>query len=91
MKLYLTDTAPDALKFDPAEVWIEVRGARGEFRFTRLTRGGFVFRKSIFEGRSIGDAAEVALDADAGFDPGVALATLVTEGLVIAIKSHGQE
>ena len=94
LRLYLTETAPDTLEFEPAHVWIEIRGARGEFRMTRLTHGEFMFRKSIFEGRTIldaaGDAAEVALDADAGSNPGVALAALVTEGLVTAIKPHGE-
>src|SRR5205809_8121699 len=36
MTLYLTETAPDRFEFAPAEVWIEVRGARGEFHFNRL-------------------------------------------------------
>ena len=30
MKLYLTETAPNQLELAPADVWIEVRGARGE-------------------------------------------------------------
>src|SRR6266446_1634703 len=29
MRLYLTETAPDCFEISPAEVWIEVRGARG--------------------------------------------------------------
>ena len=91
MKLYLTDTAPDALEFEPTDVQIEIRGARGEFRFTRLTRAEFMFRKSILDGRLIGEAAEAALDAEAGFDPGVALAALVTEGLITTVKLHAQE
>jgi hypothetical protein len=84
MTLYLTDTAPDEFVLPTVDAWIEVRGARGEFRFTRLDAGDFAFRQAIVEGRSIGDAADRALD-NAGFDPGRALATLVGKGLVTAI------
>lgn len=85
MKLYLTDTAPDRFALAPADVWIEVRGARGEFRINRLNAGEFIFRKAVQESRAIGDAAECALNASAGFDPSGALARLVGEGLVTAI------
>lgn len=85
LKLYLTETAPDHLELSPADVWIEVRGARGEFHFSRLDAAEFIFRKSISEGRSTGDAAECALDVNAGFDPGQALGALIAAGLVTAI------
>ena len=91
MKLFLTDSAPSALQFEPEDVWIEVRGTRGEFRINRHTRGEFTFRKSVLEGRSMGEAAEAALDADATFDPGAALVRVVTEGLITGIQWHGQE
>jgi hypothetical protein len=91
MRLFLTDSAPDALEFEPADVWIEIRGARGEFRMGRLTSGECVFRKSIVQSRSISEAAEAALDADAGFDPGAALVKVVTEGLITGIKWHSEE
>jgi hypothetical protein len=87
MTLYLTDTAPDEFVLSTADAWIEVRGARGAFGLTRLDAGDFAFRKAIVEGRSIGEAAERALD-NTGFDPGRALATLVGEGLVTAIIRH---
>ena len=91
MKLYLADTTPDYFEFDPEAVTLEIRGARGEFSIARLETGEFVLRKSIQEGRSIGDAAECALDADANFDPATALAGIITSGLVIALKSGAQE
>jgi hypothetical protein len=93
MKLYLTDTAPDRFVLAPAEVWIEVRGARGEFRINRLDAGEFIFRHAIQQGRAIGDAAERALDANTGFDPGRALGTLIDEGLVTTITrgANGDE
>ncbi|MBI4486875.1 MAG: putative DNA-binding domain-containing protein [Acidobacteria bacterium] len=89
MKLYLTDTAPDRFVLAPAEAWMEIQGARGEFRINRLDPGEFIFRQAVQEGRAIGDAAECALDASAGFDPGGALARLVSERLVTGIVQGG--
>jgi hypothetical protein len=91
MRLFLTDSAPDSLEFKPAEVWIEIRGARGEFRINRLTQGEFTFRRSVLECLSMGEAAEAALDTDATFDPGAALVRVVTEGLITGIQWHGPE
>ena len=85
MRLYVMETAPDSLAFAPADVWLQVHGARGEFRVDRLDAAQFLFRKSISEFQPIGDAAQCALDADSTFDPGRALAALVTDGLVMSI------
>jgi hypothetical protein len=85
MKLYLTDTAPERFELPHGDVWIEVRGARGEFHINRLDAAEFNFRKSILRGRSIGDASALALDVDTVFDPGRALAALINAGLVTAI------
>jgi hypothetical protein len=91
MKLYLAQTAPEHLSFEPALVWLEIRGARGEFSLTRLGRGEFIFRQSICQGNSIGAAAECALEADGNFDAGTALASLITCGLVAGIGPGIQE
>lgn len=88
MKLYLTDTAPDRFELPHAEAWIEVRGARGEFHWNRLDAAEYTFRKSISEGYSIGDAAECALEINARFDPGEALAGLIAAGLVTTLKQN---
>lgn len=88
MRLYLTETAPDQFRLSPADVWIEVRGARGEFQFARLQEPEFIFRESVSRGLSIGDAAEYTLDIDPGFDPGHALASLIASGLVTAIGAQ---
>jgi hypothetical protein len=85
LKLYLTDTAPESLEFAPENVWIEIRGARGDFQMNRLAIGAWVFRHAILGSLTIGDAAEAALDADTGFEPGAALAALVQEGLITAL------
>ena len=79
MTLYLTDAAPEQLVLDPVDVRLELRGARGEFTITRLDDGDFTFRAAIADGLSIGDAAEAALAAQASFDPGRALAALISE------------
>jgi hypothetical protein len=86
MKLYLTQTAPNHLELAPVDVWIEVRGARGEFQLNRLDAANFIFRKSASEGRSIGEAAELALDVDDTFDPGQALAALLAGGFALQIS-----
>jgi Putative DNA-binding domain len=91
IKLYLAESAPEFLSFEPAAVWLEIRGARGEFSLTRLGRGEFLFRRSIREANSIAAAAESALDASANFDPGTALASLIACGLVTGIGQDTQE
>lgn len=91
MKLYVTETAPERFELSPADVWVELRGARGEFHFSRLDAAEFIFRKSILERRLIGDAAECALDSNAAFDPGRALVALICAGLVVAITRSVEE
>lgn len=84
MNLFLTEAAPDQYVFEPADVRLEVRGARGAFHIDRLDAGTSVFRRAIMEGQSIGTAAERALEADPTFEPGQALTRLVVDGLVTA-------
>ncbi len=91
MKLYLAETAPESLVFEPTTVWLEIRGARGEFSVTRLDSGEFLFRQSIWRGQSIGEAAECGLKGDSDFDPGRALAAVIAGRLVTAIRYGGQE
>jgi Putative DNA-binding domain len=83
MKLYLTDTAPSAYRLVSENIWLEVQGARGDFYFSRLDAAEFVFRKALLVGESIGNAAEQALEVDAGFDIGRAFTTLIDSGRVI--------
>jgi hypothetical protein len=85
IKQYLSGAAPERYAFDPAEVHLEIRGARGAFRIERLAEAEFVFRSAIASGATIGTAAERALDIHATFDPGQALLRLIGAGLVIAI------
>jgi hypothetical protein len=36
LQIYLTESAPDEFKLAPEDVWLKVRGARGEFQIIRL-------------------------------------------------------
>ncbi|MEO7273941.1 MAG: DNA-binding domain-containing protein [Vicinamibacterales bacterium] len=86
MALYLSDAAPAQFALADTEVWIEVRGARGSLRFSRLTAAEFAFRVAIAEGLPLGDAAERTWATDSTFDPGPALAAMVDGGLATAIS-----
>lgn len=86
MQLYLTEKAPDHFQLAAADVRLEIRGARGEFRINRLGAAEFEFRVAIQSGWAIGRAAELALEADADFDAGRCFAKLMTEGLATTIK-----
>jgi hypothetical protein len=90
MNLYLTDSAPDSFALSPCDASIEVYGARGEFRMSRMDAATLTFRQAILNRRSIGDAAESALDVDSIFNPGEALRTLIAAGLVVSIQ-RGEE
>jgi hypothetical protein len=85
MTLYLSDAAPAQFALADTEVWIEVRGARGSFRFSRLTAAEFTFRAAIAEGLPLGGAAQRAWGADSAFDPGLGLAAIVDGGLATSI------
>jgi hypothetical protein len=88
LKLYLTESAPSRYSFEPRDVWLEIRGARGEFRIDRLESSEFIFRKSIAEGCCIESAAESALEANQSFDPGIALVRLIESGMVTEIPTQ---
>lgn len=70
MTIYLSDNAPARFELRPNNVWVEIRGARGEFQVTRLTEEDFTFRQSLLRGAAIGEAAGHAQDINAGFDFG---------------------
>jgi hypothetical protein len=82
LKAYLTDNVPDQFELMPNPVWVEIRGARGEFQLNRLAEGECLFRQALSEGIPIGDAAERALEANPGFDAGRALTAILATGLV---------
>lgn len=91
MRSYLSDSAPDQFELHDGDVWLELRGARGELQMNRLDRASFAFRGALCAGQTLGDAAFSALDLDAAFDAGHALAALFAEELVTAIDDPSEE
>src|SRR5262249_29709859 len=85
MELYLNGGAPDRFLMNAANLGLEVRGARGDLHINRLGAAEFIFRKSLWGARPIGDAAERALGVDDAFDPGQALASVIACRLVTAM------
>jgi hypothetical protein len=85
IQLYLSESAPDSFVFNPENVWLQLRGARGEFHIDRLDEAEFVFRSSIAGGQPISAAAELALLTNSNFDPGQALMRMVAEGLLTRV------
>jgi hypothetical protein len=88
--LYLSDTLPERIAFDPRDTFLEVRGARGEFRLGRLGAGEFRFRQAIAAGHAVGAAAEMALASHAEFDVGAAFARLFAAGLVTGVAAASE-
>jgi hypothetical protein len=84
-KMYLTDTSPESWTLRHEEARLEVRGARGTFRFSRLSASDYTFRASLAAGLTLGEAAVHSLEHDRAFDPGAALLALVDERLITAI------
>jgi hypothetical protein len=84
--MYLTDTSPESWELQHDEARLEVRGARGVFRFSCLSAPDYTFRVALATGRTWGEAAARALELDAAFDPGAALLALINERLVTSIR-----
>ncbi len=87
MSLYLAESEPDRFVVMPADIGLEIRGARGNVRMSRLPLGAFTFRSALAEGCPLGEAAERALAADGAFDPGGALISTVATGLITGVRS----
>jgi Putative DNA-binding domain len=91
IELFLSGAAPDCYTLEPAWVRLQIQGARGRFRIDRLDPGTFAFRTAIAAGLTLGEAAERALEADASFDPGRALAGFVADGLLRGLRPPAKE
>jgi hypothetical protein len=89
MKTYLADTSSESWTLTQHHLYLEVRGARGSFRFSRLRVGDYMFRRSVASGVSLGDAARGALELDSAFDPGAGLLSLLDERLITSIGRPG--
>jgi hypothetical protein len=91
LKIYLAGTEHEQFTLDEGDVWIQVRGARGDVDLTRLDAPTFEFRSALLSGQALGDAAARALSRDVGFDAAAALRALVAEGLVTAVSTRARE
>jgi hypothetical protein len=84
-EMYLTETSPESWTLRYEEARLEVRGARGTFRFSRLNAPDYTFRVSLAAGQTLGEAAAQALEQDKSFDPGTALLALIEDRLMTFI------
>jgi len=91
MRLYLTDTAPDRLALVAEDVWLEIRGARGQFTMRRLDAAQYSFRRDLLAGRSLGRAVDDAIDTGVPFDVGTAFTSLFGEGLIVTMVRQPRE
>lgn len=87
MRVYLSDCAPDRFVLHDADVWLELRGARGGLQVARLERAAFVFRERVWRGQTLAEAAMSACEIDSAFDAGGALSSLIADGLVTAARA----
>ena len=83
--VYWSGRAPDRFTLQRCDLWLELRGSRGELSMKRLNRGDFTFRACLVAGASLIEAALSALDADEAFDAGEAFLQLVSDGLILTI------
>ena len=86
LDLYLTETAPDSLEFEPNSRWLEISGSRGDVRVVRLPKAEFVFREALRDGRTLGRSAESALRCDPQFDLKEAIGSLAGSGLMVGVR-----
>jgi hypothetical protein len=85
LRAYLTDSAPERFEIELDSVYIEVRGARGDVTFGRLSLGDFTFRSDLQAGARLDDAIGHAMGLDPAFDPREGFLALVHSGLVTGI------
>jgi len=85
--LYLTDHEPTSFRLASGPVFLEVRGARGETRMTRLSGADFACRAALAHGHTLGEAMAAAQAADQTCDPGSAFVRVIGEGLITGIHA----
>lgn len=88
ISLYLSDSPPDQFVLEPGDVWLELRGARGELRMNRLTQSTFTFRAALAGGSLLGQSAVSGLEVEHTFDADQALIDLFSEGLIVMIDAQ---
>jgi hypothetical protein len=86
MKMYLSESTQERFEVERSQTCIEVRGARGALRISRMERAPFAFRAALAAGRSIGDSAARALRYEPSFDAGAALFDVIKTGLATKLN-----
>jgi hypothetical protein len=86
LELYVTESAPEQFQLVPANLCLQIHGARGAYQIRHLDPAEFAFRTSLQDGRTIEEAADAALATDAAFDPGQGVASLMAESLVTTVE-----
>jgi hypothetical protein len=87
MRMFLSNCAPDSFALHGEQTWLELRGARGEFRFTRLEPAEFSFRRAIAGGATVAVAAETAFQANDAFDLTAAFSRMFADDLVTGVAA----
>lgn len=85
IRLFLSNSAPACFALDQQRIWLELRGTRGAFDFSRREPAEFSFRRAIAGGASVAVAAEAAFHADTAFDLTAAFTRMFADNLVIAV------
>lgn len=88
MSVYMSGNSPERFGLEAGDVWLELRGGRGDLTMNRLTRSAFTFRSTLIGGATLGDAGGAVLDADHDFDAGQALLTMIAEGLITGVETE---
>ena len=91
ISIFLTGIEPEQFELRPEDIWLEVRGVRGELRMTRLSAADFAFRAAVAEGMSLDDAALGGISRDAAFDVIASVTSLLADRLVTGVRGHDLE
>ena len=90
ISVYLSDRgAPDRFTLGSGDLWLELRGVRGNLWMNRLSHAEFAFRAALVAGQPLADAALSAIEVEPSFAPGPALSRLIGDKLVVAIRLRG--
>lgn len=91
MQAYLNEATPERFVLMEVPTLLEVQGARGAFRLTRLDAATFAFRAALAASRTVGDAADAALAIEPAFDAGHGLRAIVDARLATHYSIREQE
>ncbi len=84
---FITDSAPASYPMSPARTWLEVRGARGEFRIQALDAPTWSFRQALQQGLTLDAAYLAAAEEEGAFDVAAAFAAMTGTGLIVGRRA----